>query len=212
MVYGGANIGDQMRELDRGCHLLIATPDGLVNFLDRGKISLEYCNHLCLDEADRMLDMGFEPQIRRIVEQDNIPPAGKRQTLMFSTTFPKDIQMLARYRSLRPDGYQHLISSHYRDFLRDYVFLAVGRVSSTTENITKKIGQVKELDKKSIQNSDTVINMPNEAPEKLRKQKVNYKKLVSTMKNEYRRKKLKAQAGVTKNDPLSSIFSGLRLP
>ena len=96
VVYGGANVGDQMRELDRGCHLLIATPGRLVDFLDRGKISLEFCNHLCLDEADRMLDMGFEPQIRRIVEQDNMPPPGKRQTLMFSATFPKEIQMLAR--------------------------------------------------------------------------------------------------------------------
>ena len=75
----------------------ISTPGRLVDFLDRGKISLECCNYLCLDEADRMLDMGFEPQIRRIVEQDNMPPAGKRQTLMFSATFPKEIQMLARY-------------------------------------------------------------------------------------------------------------------
>ena len=96
VVYGGANVSDQMRELDRGCHLLVATPGRLVDFLDRGKISLEYCRYLCLDEADRMLDMGFEPQIRRIVEQDNMPPPGQRQTLMFSATFPKEIQMLAR--------------------------------------------------------------------------------------------------------------------
>merc|ERR1719205_182085 len=121
-----------MRELDRGCHLLVATPGRLVDFLDRGKISLEYCQYLCLDEADRMLDMGFEPQIRRIVEQDNMPPAGKRQTLMFSATFPKEIQMLAR------------------DFLRDYVFLAVGRVGSTTENITQKVVWVEEHDKRSF--------------------------------------------------------------
>lgn len=58
-------------------------------------------SYLILDEADRMLDMGFEPQIRRIVEQDTMPPKGVRQTMMFSATFPKEIQVIA-YRSPSP--------------------------------------------------------------------------------------------------------------
>lgn len=118
VVYGGADIGQQIRELERGCHLLVATPGRLVDMMERGKIGLDYCksvshknlyqfylvfiylkhqfflcSYLVLDEADRMLDMGFEPQIRRIVEQDTMPPKGIRQTMMFSATFPKEIQV-----------------------------------------------------------------------------------------------------------------------
>ncbi|XP_028447179.1 DEAD-box helicase 3 X-linked a isoform X2 [Perca flavescens] len=132
VVYGGADIGQQIRELERGCHLLVATPGRLVDMMERGKIGLDYCNFLILDEADRMLDMGFEPQIRRIVEQDTMPPKGIRQTMMFSATFPKEIQILAR------------------DFLEDYIFLAVGRVGSTSENITQKVVWVEDGDKRSF--------------------------------------------------------------
>ncbi|XP_055071105.2 DEAD-box helicase 3 X-linked a isoform X2 [Misgurnus anguillicaudatus] len=132
VVYGGADIGQQIRELERGCHLLVATPGRLVDMMERGKICLDHCKYLVLDEADRMLDMGFEPQIRRIVEQDTMPPKGARQTMMFSATFPKEIQILAR------------------DFLEEYIFLAVGRVGSTSENITQKVVWVEENDKRSF--------------------------------------------------------------
>ncbi|XP_016322847.1 ATP-dependent RNA helicase DDX3Y-like isoform X3 [Sinocyclocheilus anshuiensis] len=132
VVYGGADIGQQIRDLERGCHLLVATPGRLVDMMERGKIGLDYCKYLVLDEADRMLDMGFEPQIRRIVEQDTMPPKGVRQTMMFSATFPKEIQILAR------------------DFLEEYIFLAVGRVGSTSENITQKVVWVEENDKRSF--------------------------------------------------------------
>ncbi|CAG8660702.1 10115_t:CDS:2, partial [Acaulospora colombiana] len=129
VVYGGADINSQIRQIDRGCDLLTATPGRLVDLIERGRVSLSQTRYLVLDEADRMLDMGFEPQIRRIVEQEGVD---HRQTLMFSATFPRDIQILAR------------------DFLKDYVFLSVGRVGSTSENITQKIEFVEDDDKRSV--------------------------------------------------------------
>lgn len=132
VVYGGADIGSQLRQIERGCDLLVATPGRLVDLIERGRISLCNIKYLVLDEADRMLDMGFEPQIRRIVEGEDMPPVADRQTLMFSATFPRDIQMLAR------------------DFLKDYVFLSVGRVGSTSENITQKVEYVEDVDKRSV--------------------------------------------------------------
>ncbi|KAI5795205.1 ATP-dependent RNA helicase ded1 [Geopyxis carbonaria] len=132
VVYGGADIGSQLRQIERGCDLLVATPGRLVDLIERGRISLVNIKYLVLDEADRMLDMGFEPQIRRIVEGEDMPKTESRQTLMFSATFPRDIQMLAR------------------DFLRDYIFLSVGRVGSTSENITQKVEYVEDPDKRSV--------------------------------------------------------------
>ncbi|KAJ6590563.1 ATP-dependent RNA helicase ded-1 [Mycena vulgaris] len=132
VVYGGADINQQLRLIERGCDLLSATPGRLVDLIERGRISLANIKYLVLDEADRMLDMGFEPQIRRIVQGEDMPGVRERQTLMFSATFPRDIQMLAK------------------DFLKDYVFLSVGRVGSTSENITQKIEYVEDNDKRSV--------------------------------------------------------------
>ncbi|KAG0354684.1 DEAD-box ATP-dependent RNA helicase [Gamsiella multidivaricata] len=132
VVYGGADIGQQLRTIDRGCDMLTATPGRLVDLIERGRVSLANIRYLVLDEADRMLDMGFEPQIRRLVEKEDMPGVSERHTLMFSATFPRDIQHLAR------------------DFLRDYIFLSVGRVGSTSENITQKIEYVEDEDKRSV--------------------------------------------------------------
>ncbi|KAH9940886.1 ATP-dependent RNA helicase ded-1 [Epithele typhae] len=132
VVYGGADINQQLRLIERGCDLLSATPGRLVDLIERGRISLANIRYLVLDEADRMLDMGFEPQIRRIVQGEDMPGVQERQTLMFSATFPRDIQMLAR------------------DFMKDYVFLSVGRVGSTSENITQRVEYVEDQDKRSV--------------------------------------------------------------
>jgi len=141
VVYGGADIGQQLRQIERGCDMLSATPGRLVDLIERGRISLANVRFLVLDEADRMLDMGFEPQIRRIVEGEDMPGVMDRQTLMFSATFPRDIQILAK------------------DFLKEYVFLSVGRVGSTSENITQKIEYVENEDKRSVL-LDVIASMP----------------------------------------------------
>lgn len=88
---------NQLRDLERGVDILVATPGRLVDLLERAKVSLQMIRYLALDEADRMLDMGFEPQIRKIVEQMDMPPPGVRQTMLFSATFPREIQVLCLY-------------------------------------------------------------------------------------------------------------------
>ena len=122
VVYGGAPVMKQLQEMERGCDILVATPGRLSDLMERARVSLSQIRYLALDEADRMLDMGFEPQIRRIVEGEDMPGKDYRQTLLFSATFPKEIQRLAS------------------DFLRnDYLFLTVGRVGQSTELIVQYV-------------------------------------------------------------------------
>ncbi|GJN25847.1 hypothetical protein PR202_gb13731 [Eleusine coracana subsp. coracana] len=90
-LYGGASKGPQLRELERGSDIVVATPGRLNDILEMKKISLHQVSLLVLDEADRMLDMGFEPQIRKIVGE--IPPS--RQTLMYTATWPKEVTKIA---------------------------------------------------------------------------------------------------------------------
>ena len=92
-VYGGVPKGPQIRDLARGVEVCIATPGRLIDMLEAGKTNLRRVTYLVLDEADRMLDMGFEPQIRKIIGQ--IRP--DRQTCMWSATWPKEVRQLASY-------------------------------------------------------------------------------------------------------------------
>lgn len=90
--YGGVPKGQQARDLRYGAEIVIATPGRLIDFLEFGTTNLHRVTYLVLDEADRMLDMGFEPQVRKISSQ--IRP--DRQSLFFSATWPKEVQALAR--------------------------------------------------------------------------------------------------------------------
>uniref|UniRef100_A0A803QXQ0 RNA helicase n=1 Tax=Cannabis sativa TaxID=3483 RepID=A0A803QXQ0_CANSA len=91
-IYGGAPKGPQIRDLKRGVEIVIATPGRLIDMLEAQHTNLRRVTYLVLDEADRMLDMGFEPQIRKIVAQ--IRP--DRQTLYWSATWPREVEVLAR--------------------------------------------------------------------------------------------------------------------
>ncbi|XP_061555641.1 probable ATP-dependent RNA helicase DDX17 isoform X3 [Phycodurus eques] len=137
-VYGGAPKGPQIRDLERGVEICIATPGRLIDFLESGKTNLRRCTYLVLDEADRMLDMGFEPQIRKIVDQ--IRP--DRQTLMWSATWPKEVRQLAE------------------DFLKDYVQINVGALELSANHNILQIVDVcmdSEKDNKLIQLMEEIM-------------------------------------------------------
>ena len=116
-IYGGGPKIEQFRSLENGVEIVIATPGRLIDMLQRGKTNLKRVTYLVMDEADRMLDLGFEPQIRRIVSQ--IRP--DRQTLMWSATWPNEVQNLAS------------------EFLKDPIKIIVG---STNLHSNQNIKQV----------------------------------------------------------------------
>mgnify|MGYP002718745900 CR=1 FL=1 len=145
-VYGGVPKGGQIRDLQRGSEIVIATPGRLIDMLESGKTNLRRVTYLVMDEADRMLDMGFEPQIRKILEQ--IRP--DRQTLMFSATWPKEVQKLAH------------------TYLKDFIQVTIGSLElSANLNITQivevcsdfeKRGKlIKHLEKISSENAKVLI-------------------------------------------------------
>lgn len=126
-VYGGVPRGQQIRDLARGVEICIATPGRLIDMLESGKTNLRRVTYLVLDEADRMLDMGFEPQIRKIIDQ--IRP--DRQTLMWSATWPKEIIRLAH------------------DYLKDFIQVNVGSLElSASHNIKQIVEVVTEYEKR----------------------------------------------------------------
>ena len=114
IVYGGVGYGKQLEDLRRGMDILAATPGRLLDHLEQGNCSLEKVDILVLDEVDRMLDMGFLPDVKRIVQK--CPK--DRQTLFFTATMPPEIEQLASWA------------------LRDPVKIEIGRVRSPAETVS----------------------------------------------------------------------------
>ena len=102
---------------------MIATPGRLLDFIDRGIVSLLAVKYLILDEADRMLDMGFKDDINRLVRNPEMPGNRDRNTLMFSATFPDNIQRMAS------------------EFMREYLFISVGLVGGACQDVTQSFHQ-----------------------------------------------------------------------
>lgn len=127
LLIGGVQMGDQIKELNDGVDVLIATPGRLMDLFERGKIILNACELVVIDEADRMLDMGFIPDIEFIC--DKLPD--QRQTLLFSATMPPPIEKLAK------------------KFLDNPKRMEVSRAASTNENITAFKIPVKNREKRS---------------------------------------------------------------
>lgn len=115
LLIGGVSMDDQIRKLDRGADVLIATPGRLLDHFGRGKVMLMGVEILVIDEADRMLDMGFIPDIEKICKL--LPP--RRQTLFFSATMPPEITRLVN------------------TFLKDPVRIEVARPATTAKTITQ---------------------------------------------------------------------------
>jgi len=82
--------------LRNGCDIIVATPGRLLDFLRSRDVSLSEVKYLIIDEADRMLDMGFEPQLKSIIYENDLPEKSKRQNLMFSATFEPEVKSIAR--------------------------------------------------------------------------------------------------------------------
>jgi ATP-dependent RNA helicase RhlB len=121
-VYGGVDYQKQMDLLrNKQCDLMVATPGRLIDFMGKGIVNLSSCGILVLDEADRMLDMGFIPDVRRIVGR--LPSRNDRQTMLFSATVPEDVQRLAAQWCVQPKVVEAEPDQVAVDTVKQFVYL-----------------------------------------------------------------------------------------
>ncbi|KAJ0262045.1 DEAD-box ATP-dependent RNA helicase 21 [Hirschfeldia incana] len=142
LVVGGQSIEEQGLKLSQGCEIVIATPGRLIDCLERRLVVLNQCNYVVLDEADRMIDMGFEPQVAAVLDampSSNLKPEKEeeelderkvyRTTYMFSATMPSGVERLAR------------------KYLRNPVVVTIGTEGEATDSISQHVVMMKESEK-----------------------------------------------------------------
>jgi ATP-dependent RNA helicase RhlE len=137
VLFGGTGYGRQDQELRQGADIVVATPGRLLDQINRGKLRLNQIETLVLDEADRMLDMGFLPDVRRVIER--CPRS--RQTMLFSATIPPEIEQLCHWALRNPET------------------IEIGRRRSPAENVTHAlypvdVGQKQELLEELLRRTD----------------------------------------------------------
>jgi ATP-dependent RNA helicase DDX41 len=122
LCIGGMDMKEQMHQLKRGLHIVVGTPGRLSDMLNKNKFNLEICRYLVLDEADRLLDVAFEEEIRNIMEHIK----SQRQTLLFSATMPKKIQEFAKSALIKP------------------IVVNIGRAGAANLDVRQEVEYVKE--------------------------------------------------------------------
>jgi ATP-dependent RNA helicase DDX3X len=130
-IYGGTEYNKQLNELKYGCDILIATPGRLLDHIRNNKISLKYIKYLIIDEADRLLDMGFEIQLKDIILNTDIPNKHLRQNLMFSATFNIKLNNIVL------------------QFMKEYYYIHTKITNTANENIKQSLIQIDDNYNKS---------------------------------------------------------------
>jgi len=122
LTIGGISTGTQAQQLRRGCHMVVATPGRLNDLLNKKRMTMTQCSYLVMDEADRMVDLGFEEEIRNTLDHFR----GQRQTLLFSATMPRKIQDFAKTALVDP------------------IVINVGRAGAANLDVIQEVEYVKQ--------------------------------------------------------------------
>ncbi|KAM0922885.1 hypothetical protein ACQ4PT_005840 [Festuca glaucescens] len=129
LLYEGSPIFEQLLDLEEGVDVVVATPSRLLDTVKRSRISLDEIKYVVIDEADRMVDMGFEPIMRKILNDMDMPNKAMKRTMIFSETFTEEVQNLAS------------------DFLENYIVITVRRVETRSHLVRQKVDFITDGEK-----------------------------------------------------------------